>query len=170
MWIVINWYYFENQNSTLCASLFQMMHQFGDVFVNVELSQLYRSGKWSTVSGRGNSMCFITWYPPGVGFVDTVTIPGSQPWTIYVCCSAKRDLTSKFSNLSLRSYPKKHVLLILKVVLFLLCIKYNYVNRGKEGGNVIWNCSPYFRNTYRSVVIEKLLYQYDMHHSKNKKK
>ena len=55
-----------------------------------------------------------------------------------------------------------YVLLILKVVLFLLCIKYNYVNRGKEGSNVIWNCSTFFRNTYRSGVIEKLLYQYDM--------
>ena len=93
---------------------------------------------------------------------------------IYDRCSAKRDLTSKFSNLSLWSHRKKHVLLILIVVLFLLCIRYNYVNNSKEGGNLIWNCSTFFRNTYRSCVIEKLLYQYDMqaffyHHSKNDK-
>ena len=33
---------------------------------------------------------------------------------------------------------KKYFLLIPKVVLFLLYVKYNYVNEGKGMGNVLW--------------------------------
>ena len=92
LWIVINWYYFQNQKQRfICASLFKMMHQLWDVFANLEWSHfldydvywpspkpviifycdtlychcdtLYCSGKWSAVSSRDNSKYFIRiWY------------------------------------------------------------------------------------------------------------
>ena len=80
----------------------------------------------------------------------------------HIFAQRKGTSWSKLSKLSSWWDRKKHILLILEVVLFLLCIKYNCLNRSAEGGNVTWYCSTFPYNSYRSCVIEKLLLQYEM--------